>query len=343
MPIPEQRTSVTVEAPAKINLTFEIIGLLPDGYHEVSTLLHSVDLFDRLEISAVRASENHVHLKAYRSSVSGYFPMDDSNLVVKAVRAYLEHEKMADTTCEVEIEVDKNIPIEAGLAGGSADAACALVAMNEYTCGLLSEKELLELGSRLGADVPFAIQGGISLGTGKGDRLKKLGRSPDLNLILVKPRKLFVSTPYLFKAFDRREKIRKVEEKDSELKSREKTTDIARTALENGDLNTFVRSLSNDFEPVFFELYPEMQELKQLLIDLGCWKVVLTGSGPTMYGVAPNINKANLIARGLVADRMNNPDRPCYKHGAVDSWVVKSNSHGAVLKSMDHEKGDDKI
>ncbi|HMO20040.1 MAG TPA: 4-(cytidine 5'-diphospho)-2-C-methyl-D-erythritol kinase [Candidatus Melainabacteria bacterium] len=343
MPIPEQRTSIIVEAPAKINLTFEIIGLLPDGYHEVFTLLHSVDLFDSLEIIASKASQNEIHLKSCRSSVSGYFPMDDNNLVVKAVRAFLEHEKMAGTTCEVEIGVEKNIPIEAGLAGGSADAACALVAMNEYAGGLLSEKELLSLGSRLGADVPFAIKGGICLGSGRGDRLEKFGTIPDLDLILVKPRKLFVSTPYLFKAFDRREKIRRVEEKNSAPKGRISTTVLARTALESEDLTGFIDSLSNDFEPVFFELYPEMRELKELLIDLGCWKVVLTGSGPTMYGVAPNINKANLIARDLVADRMNNPDRACYKHGPVDSWVVKSNRLGAVLKSSDNEKGDDQI
>ena len=311
-------------AAAKVNLTFEILGTRSDGYHEVETLLHSVDLFDHITLEISPSQKSKIILRNYESTVPGHFPMDNTNLVSKTIRKYFDAFTNADSQMfEVVADVEKAIPIEAGLAGGSADAAATLVARNLAFDNKFSEDRLLRLAAELGADVPFALAGGLCLGTERGDKLESTDLFQSLHMVLVKPKNLSISTPLMFKTYDQ---SRGIEDVKAGSKSR-----AALAALSTGDLELFYKNLSNDFESVYFEIHPEMAELRSKLLEFGCWTVNLTGSGPTMYGTVPNLNSANRVARALVAERMNNPGANYFKHGSLDIHVVRSSKDSARI------------
>jgi 4-diphosphocytidyl-2-C-methyl-D-erythritol kinase len=174
-----ERTSITVNSPAKINLTFEILGLLPDGYHEVRTLMQTVSLFDELTFEIGSAKEPSLSIELItaggaRSPAAGegegQFPLGDTNLIARAIRLFLSSIDRP-RALKVDVTVAKHIPIGAGLAGGSGNAAAALVALNQYFGGPLGDDAMAELAAKLGADVPFCLQGGRRLGLGRGDIL----------------------------------------------------------------------------------------------------------------------------------------------------------------------------
>ena len=307
---------------AKVNLTFEIKGLLKNGYHEVETLLHTVDLLDEVTLRISESQVREISIKNFQSSVYGEVPMDNSNIAVKAIDKYLDVLEPKNEY-KIEVEINKNIPIAAGLAGGSADAAAALSAINGAFDNRLKEGELLKLASGIGADVPFSLRGGLCYGRGKGDILEELAPSFKLNMVLIKPRYLSISTPKMFQQYDQYQE--KKTEKNTQIdKPNTSITKRAAEAIESHRLEDFFKALSNDFETVFFNLYPELIELKTFLLDLGCWTVNLTGSGPTMYATVPSLEKGNLIVRSILAHKLNNPEYSFYKHGPLDMKVVQS-------------------
>lgn len=307
---------------AKVNLTFEIKGLMSNGYHEVETLLLSVDLLDEITLNISKSREREISISKYDSTVYGEIPMDKSNIAVKAIEKYLEY-LQPQNHYRIEVEINKTIPIEAGLAGGSADAAAALAAINEAFDNPLKEEELCKIASEIGADVPFSYVGGLCSGSGKGDILEKLPSLFKLNIVLIKPRFLSISTPKMFRKFDQYQKTSNSDRSqisDAELSK----TENAINALKNDELEDFFSALSNDFESVFYDLYPELLDLKRYLLELGCWTVNLTGSGPTMYATVPSLEKGNLIVRSMLAHRLNNPENSFYKFGPLDMNVVQS-------------------
>ena len=183
---------ISVEANAKINLTLDILGVRPDGYHEVKMVMQSVGLFDT------------IHLKKQPEGISlrldtAELPADETNLAWKAARIFRDVYKIQSG---VSISVEKRIPIAAGLAGGSTDAAGVLIGMNRLFETGLSAKALCSLGEKIGSDVPFCIEGGTMLATGRGELLRRLPDLPALSVVLAKP-PVSVSTAWAYKTYDR--------------------------------------------------------------------------------------------------------------------------------------------
>ena len=182
---------VKVEANAKINLTLDILGVRPDGFHEVEMVMQSVGLSDQV---GLEKQPEGISLWTDASEI----PADETNLAWKAAHIFLDVYKIQSG---VSIAVEKRIPIAAGLAGGSTDAAGVLIGMNRLFETRLSAKELCELGEKIGSDVPFCIKGGTMLATGRGEILRRLPDLPSLSVVLAKP-PVSVSTAWAYKSYD---------------------------------------------------------------------------------------------------------------------------------------------
>lgn len=268
---------ITLRAYAKINLTLEVKGTRPDGYHEISTIFQSIALHDKITLQEA----------------------DDIELEVKGVQGLRGPENLAWQAAlllresypfrGVRIVLEKNIPVAAGLGGGSSDAAAVLVGINYLFDLGLTPGALAHLGERLGADVPFCVLGGTALGTGKGERLLILPPPPRLWLVIVKP-SFSISTRKIYAGWDAG-----IWCEDFEV-PREKE---ALAALYRGDREALIASLGNTLEKVTFALYPEVKVIKGSLLDLGAEKAVLCGSGPAVFGVVPSRREAERIAREL--------------------------------------------
>jgi 4-diphosphocytidyl-2-C-methyl-D-erythritol kinase len=251
---------VVSSAPAKINLSLEIEGRRDDGYHLIRTVMQAVDIRETVEIC--RVEKPGVNLR-----VSGFsLPMSRDNTVYKAVEAFFE-----DTGIRrfgLDIKVTKRIPVGAGLAGGSADAAATLVALNEMCgCGF-STDDLCEIGAKVGADVPFCIVGGTALGTGTGTELERLPLLPDCYIVIAKPPEN-VSTDKAYRLFD---------SAGVSFKSR-----AVEDGLKKGDLRAIARGLFNNFESVIS--LPGVLEIKAAMKRLGALGCQMTGSGSAVFGI----------------------------------------------------------
>lgn len=335
-------TIVKTLAPAKINLTFDILGLLPGGYHEVITLLQSIDLEDELTFEFSQAEELSVSISC-DTVPAKIFPTDDSNLISKAAKLFVAEwrSRKADSGMQAEflkikVQVEKVIPIGAGLAGGSADAAATLVALNHVYGMPFSADEMNELAAQLGADVPFCLQGGTAVGTHRGDRLQALPEAADTTLFycVVKPRALSVSTPWAFKKYD--EFTGTLSKPDCAAASQ---------ALADSDLPKAISAFGNVFEPVIFAQLEQLQPLKDKLVQLGAWCCHLSGSGPALYAVVANREHAHYIRRKV----MKNDDDGFEYGSAFSSFeygppiqfhIAQSVPYGARVSSSNVIDGD---
>ena len=280
--------SIRALAPAKVNLTFDIIGDLPDGYHQVETLLQAIDLQDELIVKVHEANEFCTSITCLNDVVPAHFPLDDSNLMAKAARMYCQRAGVG-LNWSIDIDIEKNIPVGAGLAGGSTDAAAMLAALNKLFDDRLSEEELLALGASLGADVPFCLTGGTCVGTGRGDKLRPVDCNIMFAFCIIKPRKLHVATPWAYKQFD-------------EYKGSLKRPNLpeAEASLQSGDIDRAIASFGNVFEPVIFEAMPELVSVKDQLLKRGCWYCQLSGSGPAIFGLVADREQAHYIRRKIL-------------------------------------------
>ncbi|MBX9879017.1 MAG: 4-(cytidine 5'-diphospho)-2-C-methyl-D-erythritol kinase [Candidatus Obscuribacterales bacterium] len=283
---------LAVKTQAKVNLTFDIVSLLPDGYHEVATLMQAIDLGDNLTFAFTRGAFN-VDIMLREGQDKKQFPLDDSNLIYKAAYAFFKKCPQLEPL-SIRVDVEKNIPIAAGLAGGSSNAAATLMALNEFYGQPLAGEELQDLARTLGADVPFCVAGGIAVGLGRGDLLKSVESSMPLNFCLVKPKNIALSTPWVYKQYD--------------IYLAEKSGGIRRPNLENavgaisfGELESAIEAFGNVFEPVVYAHYPELAELKQMLQSYGCPYVQLTGSGPTIFALTSDLEMAHFVRSKLKA------------------------------------------
>lgn len=269
---------VLVKAPAKINLALRVGTPRLDGYHRLDTVFTALDLAD--DVEAITADE----LTMSMSGRGEDLPVDESNLVIKAARALQKFarargcEYLADRGAH--IHVTKRIPVAGGMAGGSADAAGALVALNELWGIGASHSDLLRLAADLGSDVPFALVGGIAHGTGRGEQLVPVSVPQDLRqqwVVLVNPEGL--STPAVFRAFDEVA----VSADNARIADTPASTGELRSALEQGDTAAIVSQMINDLEPVARHLRPDLQEIFDCLESVdGIEKVILSGSGPSI-------------------------------------------------------------
>ena len=264
-----------VRAFAKINLCLDVLRRKDNGYHEVEMVMTNVDIFDVLEIKELE--EKKILLKSYNTDLA----MDETNLIYKAI-ALLQKE--TGKTFGVEVLLEKNIPMEAGMAGGSADAAATLKAVNElFTLGV-SDERLLELGASLGADIPFCIMGGTVLASGIGEKLRRLSPLPKMKLLIVKP-KAGLSTKKVYESLDidGLNKAGFIHKDVGEMVSVIESDEADKTKIEK-----IAGRLDNILEVPSIRLLPLIADIKQKMLDNNCLGALMSGSGTAIFGIYEN-------------------------------------------------------
>lgn len=249
-------------AYAKINLGLDVLGRLENGYHEVRMIMQTVGIYDVLTLEKIPAG-------IVVTTDNGELPTDENNLIYKAAGLMMEHYKIQEG---VHIHLDKNIPIAAGMAGGSTDAAGTFMGMNELFELGAGEEELRALGIRVGADVPYCIMGGTALAEGIGEKLTALPSPPDCYLLVAKP-DINVSTKYVY------------EHLDAEGVEQHPDIDGMLEALKQGSLEGIIARLGNVLETVTVKEYPVIEEIRQCMLAEGAEGSLMSGSGPTVFGI----------------------------------------------------------
>ena len=266
-----------LQAFAKINLGLDVLGKREDGYHEVRMIMQTIRMYDQLDMR--KSVEPGIHLTTNKQ----YIPVDENNLVWRAAKLMMD-------TCGiiegVSIHLHKVIPVAAGMAGGSSDAAATLVGMNRlFHCGLSKEK-LMELGVQIGADVPYCVLRGPALAEGIGEKLTVLPPMPDCWILIGKPG-ISVSTKYVYTTLD--------------LNTDTVHPDIdgMKKALEDGNLYGITERMGNVLQDVTIPAYPEVERIKEQMKTLGAVNAMMSGSGPTVFGIFDNEEKAQEACQKL--------------------------------------------
>lgn len=259
----------TVKAPAKINLALDVLSKRPDGYHDVAMIMQTIALYDTI---SVRSGFEGIKLTSDSSNI----PVDETNIGYKAAH-YLSTKYNVKRGAHIHIE--KRIPVAAGLAGGSTDAASVLKLLNKVWDLKLSKAELMDAGKKLGADVPFCIQGGTCLAEGLGEKLTVIKSIPDCYILLAKPN-VGVSTKDVYQGL-----------KHQEVEERPNIPAILQ-AIENQNLREISSFMGNVLETVTTKMHPIIVELKQKLIENGAVGSLMSGSGPTVFGIFEDMTTA---------------------------------------------------
>lgn len=291
---------ITINANAKINLTLDVLGKRADGYHEVCMVMQSIELCDILTLAKKDDTLGKITLCG---DVRGVVKPED-NLAYKAADLFLRTYKIPHS---VEITLKKHIPVAAGLAGGSTDAAAVLRGLNKLFDMQLSTDTLCELGAKLGSDIPFCVKGGTMLSSGRGEILTSIPTMPQTALVLVKP-KIDVSTAWVYKNYD---KLSDVAHPDNQGMQK---------ALAAKDLQAICANLGNVLENVTIPAYPQIAKIKQLLCEYGALTAMMSGSGPTVFAIAENEQSAESIAEKI---------KLALESDAVDIFVTKTTKENA--------------
>ena len=250
------------KAHAKINISLDVIGKREDGYHLLSMIMQSIELYDEIEISEIREG---ITINCNKS----FIPTDERNLAYKAARLFLDTYKIKSG---VLINIIKNIPVAAGLAGGSADCAAVLRILNKMFNVNASDEELMKLGEKLGADVPYCIKGGTALCEGIGEKITPLKPFKNHIVLLIKP-PFGVSTKDVYKAFD----INKVMIHPNTEKLVQK--------IEENDLYYIANNMKNLLENVTIRKHKVLYKIKENLVANGAVGAMMSGSGPTIFAL----------------------------------------------------------
>lgn len=264
-----------VKAPAKINLTLDVLYKRLDNYHEIEMIMTTVDLADRI---GLQGTAKGIHIQ----SADRFVPNDSRNLAYQAAQLIKD---TFNIKTGVIISLDKQIPVAAGLAGGSSDAAATLKGLNQLWQLNLSLDELAELGAKIGSDVSFCVYGGTALATGRGEVIEELPAPPHCWVILAKP-SLGVSTADVYGAFD----PDKAEHPD---------TQAMIAALREGNYEAMCDNLGNALESVTMNMHPEVGQIKEQMIKFGADAVLMSGSGPTVFGLVNQEARIPRIYNGL--------------------------------------------
>lgn len=274
--------SVTLKARAKINLGLDVIRRRPDGYHDVRMIMQSINLYDVLRIK--KSDELGIKLTVNKS----YIPVNADNLVYKAARLMMDEYGIGQG---VSAELNKFIPVAAGMAGGSTDAAAAMIGMNRLFGLKISKKELMRLSVRIGADVPFCIMRGTVLAEGIGDKLTRLKPMPSCPIVIAKPG-INVSTRFVYENLKLDETIIHPD------------IDGMVKAISAGDVNGVCSLLGNVLETVTVKEYPVIQELKDKMLEMGAVNSLMSGSGPTVFGIFKSVEDAKKCCDFLRSSHM---------------------------------------
>lgn len=270
---------LTVEAHAKINLTLDILGKRPDGYHDVVMVMQAIGLADTLRF---RSGEKGTGIKL---AVIGRpdLPGDERNLAYRAAKLVMDTYGIERG---VTIELTKRIPMAAGLAGGSADAAAVIRGLNELFKLQLSLRELCVLGEKIGSDVPFCICGGTMLAEGRGEVLTRLPDMPECCVVLAKP-PADVATAWVYQNYQ------------AEKAGRHPDTAAVLACLQAADLAGISCLLCNVLESVTIKKYKEIEQIKEIMCENGAMASLMSGSGSTVFGLAKDEQQAEFIADTL--------------------------------------------
>ena len=269
---------IEVKAWAKLNLSLDVLGKLPNGYHEIRTVMQTASLCDEIRIDLNDSGEISIRTNF------GFLPKDERNIAAKAAKAFFAAADMRGRGAELTLK--KRIPVGAGLGGGSSDAAAVLRGLNELTGTGFSAEQLETLGGTLGSDVPFCIRGGTRLGEGTGDRLLPAPLVPACCFVICKPR-FSVRTPELFAMID------------SSRSRIHPDTEGLFAAMRAGDATGMARRMYNVFEEVLPRRCSEVGTIKHALLDAGALGAVMSGTGSAVFGVFPDRDSAAAAAQVL--------------------------------------------
>ena len=267
-----------LKALAKINLGLDVTGRRENGYHDVRMIMQSVYLYDNVRLEKTGA-DGEIRLK----SNLGYLPADENNIAYKAAKILTEE---FDIREGVQITLDKHIPVAAGMAGGSSDAAAVLFGMNRMFGLHLSQQELMDRGVKLGADVPYCIMRGTVLAEGIGEILTPLPAMPKCTVLIAKP-PVSVSTKTVYEALDSQE-ITEHPDIDGIIKG-----------LEAGSLKQVAQCMGNVLEDVTIPMYPVIDQIKQEMLAAGAAGAMMSGSGPTVFGLFENRAAAKMAQKNI--------------------------------------------
>ncbi len=265
--------TLTLESHAKVNLGLRVLEKMPDGYHRIETVLHTVGLSDTIRMEEIESGVEVV-------SPTPGFPQGKENLAFLAASRTLE---TCDCRRGVRIEIEKRIPAGAGLGGASSNAAATIVGLNELFSLGLESSELHSIARGIGSDVPFFLKGGAALARGRGDELEHLTTGLKLDLVIVFPG-FPVLTEWAYSAVN------------SGLTPDDFDIKIVAGALARGDLSSLCRTLYNSFEDVVFKRHPVLREMREKMMDMGALGSLLSGSGSSVFCIVRNRNSAREIA-----------------------------------------------
>jgi 4-diphosphocytidyl-2-C-methyl-D-erythritol kinase len=294
---------IAARAPAKVNLVLAVGPARPDGYHELATVFHALDLYD--EVVAYPSDKISATVRGLHAD---QVPEDETNLAVRAARALAEY---AGVRAGAQLDIRKRIPVAAGLAGGSADAAASLVACDALWDTGLGRGELTMLAARLGSDVPFALAGGTSLGSGRGEQLTAVMVGGTFQWVVAMAQG-GLPTPEVYAKLDRLRAGRTV--------GRPTVGHDVLTALRAGDPVALGATMHNDLQDAACSLQPSLRTTLDTGMNLGAVAGIVSGSGPTCVFLARDGEQAEDLAAGLAASEV-----------CADAWVVTGPAPGARL------------
>ena len=289
--------SIQLKSRAKINLSIDVLGKREDGYHLVEMIMQTIDLFDKIKIFSLK--EDTIIIESNRLDI----PLDSTNIVYKAADLIKKQYNIKEG---VKIIIEKNIPIAAGMAGGSSNAAAVLVGLNQLWQLKLSENKLKELGLKLGADVPFCIGGQTALAENIGEKLTKIdGLSENIFILVCKP-ELFVSTKEIY------------EEIDSKIIEKRPNNKLLIQLLKENKIQQIADNMYNVLEEVTRERYPVIEEIEKIMMENDALGSMMSGSGPTVFGLYINREDAENCKNKLLK-----------KFSQV--YIVKSHNKGVEI------------
>lgn len=310
--------SYSLIAPAKINLHLEIIGDRPDGFHELVMILQSIDLADQIDIRANGTQNITVH------STHPQVPLDETNLAYRAAQLMCTaFPDIYHNFGGVDITLTKNIPVAAGLAGGSTNAAAVLVGINMMWELGLTQPELQTFAAQLGSDIPFCVSGGTAIATGRGEKLDPIHDLDNLWLVLAKYSNLSVSTAWAYQTY--RQQYGSTYVSDAEgIKSRTAKLHSSPivSAIIHKQTQEIGKLLYNDLEKVVLPEYPQVNQLRSAFAQTDILGTMMSGSGPTVFALCESEEQA-LESKQKVKAAINDPN--------LDFWVTKLSSGGIQI------------
>ena len=272
---------IEIDSYSKINLTLNILGKRRDGYHNIETIMQSINLTDRIFI---KEEKEGIKIKCSHPLV----PIDTQSLTYRSAEKILNRYRIKKG---VKIEIDKKIPLASGMAGGSANSASILVGINKLFALNLSNKDLREIGEELGMDVPFCIQNGTAIAYHRGEKVTPLPPiNPPMWIIIINPG-FEIPTKWAYNNIDL-----------DQIKREKNNTKVMLKALKEVGLEEIAKNLFNSFEELIIKKYPEIGKIKDRLIEESALGALMSGSGPTVFGIAQNKEQALKIYKKLKSE-----------------------------------------